>query len=103
MFFGSAKNSRGRLLIASYVFATSHHCIKRTCGPNVHVCQPEVGGFRVLDGQIAERVDGEELGVLLDHVRYVHVGTELGRGAKLFEVGEVLGRKVVHDRHGSAM
>ena len=62
-----------------------------------------MGGFRVLDGQIAERVDGEEIGVFLDDVRDVHVGTKLGCGAKLLEVGEVLGGEIIHDRHGSAM
>ena len=81
---------------------TADRIVGFRCGPNVHVCQPKVGGFRVLDGQIAERVDGEEIGVFLDDVRDVHVGTKLGCGAKLLEVGEVLGGEIIHDRHGSS-
>lgn len=58
-----------------------------------------MGGFDVVDGAVAQRVDGEIEGIRLNHVVHDDVGTQVRFRLQLEEGRFVLFREVVHDRH----
>ena len=58
-----------------------------------------MGGLDIVDGAVAERVDGEVEGICLNHVVHDNVRAEIRFGLQREEVRFVLFREVVHDGH----